>query len=177
MNKIFIFLQMGLVLILTVVPTLQTARYGVDETIANVLAGFQIILSPDKHEVMRLVIYYIWCVEGEGNHRPHAWHKYHQHFCALLLISVNENSLNMPMFLQCATPQQWLCRVWSTWFCSCAPWFSIGKSENTTEHFYYPLLRFMPASVSVNKISHEPYSKFYWNAQKLITGCTIFFEL
>uniref|UniRef100_A0A673CTN7 Receptor for retinol uptake STRA6 n=1 Tax=Sphaeramia orbicularis TaxID=375764 RepID=A0A673CTN7_9TELE len=55
--------QVGLLLILTVVPTLQTARAGVDEDIANVLAGFKIILSPDKHEVVRLVVYYMWCVE------------------------------------------------------------------------------------------------------------------
>uniref|UniRef100_A0A1A8K9R2 Receptor for retinol uptake STRA6 n=3 Tax=Nothobranchius TaxID=28779 RepID=A0A1A8K9R2_NOTKU len=55
--------QMGLVLISLVVPTIQTARYGVDEDIANVLAGFQIILSPDKREVVRIVVYYMWCVE------------------------------------------------------------------------------------------------------------------
>ncbi|XP_053175872.1 receptor for retinol uptake stra6 [Scomber japonicus] len=55
--------QMGLLIILAVVPTLQIARLGVDEDIANVLAGFRIVLSPDKHEVVRLVIYYMWCVE------------------------------------------------------------------------------------------------------------------
>ncbi|KAM6937186.1 receptor for retinol uptake stra6 [Xenentodon cancila] len=55
--------QMGLLLILALIPTLQTARYGVDEDIANVLAGFQIILSPDRHEVVRIVVYYMWCVE------------------------------------------------------------------------------------------------------------------
>lgn len=56
---------MGLLLISAVIPTLQTARYGVDEDIANVLAGFQIVLSPDRHEVVRIVVYYMWCVEGE----------------------------------------------------------------------------------------------------------------
>ncbi|XP_068168306.1 receptor for retinol uptake stra6 [Antennarius striatus] len=55
--------QVGLLLILAVVPTLQTARMGVDEDIANVLAGFQIVLSPDKHEVVHIVVYYMWCVE------------------------------------------------------------------------------------------------------------------
>ncbi|CAK6950986.1 receptor for retinol uptake stra6 [Scomber scombrus] len=55
--------QMGLLIILAVVPTLQIARLGVDEDIANVLAGFRIVLSPDKHEVVRLVVYYMWCVE------------------------------------------------------------------------------------------------------------------
>lgn len=56
---------MGLVLISAVVPTMQKARFGVDEDIANVLAGFQIILSPDRKEVVRIVVYYMWCVEGE----------------------------------------------------------------------------------------------------------------
>lgn len=55
--------QVGLLLISAVVPPLQTARMGVDEDIANVLAGFRIILSTDKHEVVRIVIYYMWCVE------------------------------------------------------------------------------------------------------------------
>nr|XP_040018437.1 receptor for retinol uptake stra6 [Gasterosteus aculeatus aculeatus] len=55
--------QIGLLLISAVVPHLQTARMGVDEDIANVLAGFKIMLSPDKHEVTRIVIHYIWCVE------------------------------------------------------------------------------------------------------------------
>lgn len=58
---------MGLLLISAVVPSLQTARSGVDEDIANVLAGFKIMLSPDKHEVVRIVVYYMWCVEGELN--------------------------------------------------------------------------------------------------------------
>ncbi|XP_070687455.1 receptor for retinol uptake stra6 [Pempheris klunzingeri] len=55
--------QVGLLLISAVVPSLQTARSGVDEDIANVLAGFKIVLSPDKHEVVRIVVYYMWCVE------------------------------------------------------------------------------------------------------------------
>ncbi|KAG8012676.1 Stimulated by retinoic acid gene 6 protein-like protein, partial [Nibea albiflora] len=55
--------QVGLLLISTVVPLLQTARAGVDVDIANVLAGFRIVLSPDKNEVVRIVVYYIWCVE------------------------------------------------------------------------------------------------------------------
>ncbi|XP_049429577.1 receptor for retinol uptake stra6 [Epinephelus fuscoguttatus] len=55
--------QVGLLLISAVVPTLQTARSGVDEDVANLLAGFKIMLSPDKHEVVRIVIYYMWCVE------------------------------------------------------------------------------------------------------------------
>lgn len=58
---------MGLLLILAVVPTLQKARSGVDVDVANLLAGFKIMLSPDKHEVVRIVVYYMWCVEGEWN--------------------------------------------------------------------------------------------------------------
>lgn len=58
------YFQVGLLLISGVVPVLQTARQGVDVDIANVLAGFKIMLSPDKHEVVRIVVYYIWCVEG-----------------------------------------------------------------------------------------------------------------
>uniref|UniRef100_A0A3Q2YDJ5 Receptor for retinol uptake STRA6 n=1 Tax=Hippocampus comes TaxID=109280 RepID=A0A3Q2YDJ5_HIPCM len=46
--------QVGLLLIVAVVPTLQIARMGVDEDIANVLAGFRIMLSPDKQEVVRI---------------------------------------------------------------------------------------------------------------------------
>ncbi|XP_029951903.1 receptor for retinol uptake stra6 [Salarias fasciatus] len=55
--------QVGLLLIIGVVPTLQTARSGVDEDVANLLAGFKIILSPDKQEVVRIVVFYMWCVE------------------------------------------------------------------------------------------------------------------
>lgn len=50
---------------MAVVPSLQTARLGVDQDIANVLAGFRINLSPDRAEVVRIVVYYMWCVEGE----------------------------------------------------------------------------------------------------------------
>ncbi|XP_056272631.1 receptor for retinol uptake stra6 [Pseudoliparis swirei] len=55
--------QVSLLLISAVVPHLQIARLGVDEDIANVLAGFKIMLAPSKQEVVRIVVYYIWCVE------------------------------------------------------------------------------------------------------------------
>ncbi|KAF7663272.1 hypothetical protein LDENG_00215000 [Lucifuga dentata] len=55
--------QIGLLLVLAVVPSLQTARLGVDQDIANILAGFRINLSPDRAEVVRIVVYYMWCVE------------------------------------------------------------------------------------------------------------------
>lgn len=47
-----------------VLPSLQIARMGVDEDVANLLASFKIMLSPDKKEVVRIVVYYMWCVEG-----------------------------------------------------------------------------------------------------------------
>uniref|UniRef100_A0A667YQC6 Receptor for retinol uptake STRA6 n=1 Tax=Myripristis murdjan TaxID=586833 RepID=A0A667YQC6_9TELE len=56
-------MAMALLLVLLVVPTLQSARMGVDEEIAMVLSGFKIELSPDKAEVVRIVVHYIWCVE------------------------------------------------------------------------------------------------------------------
>lgn len=87
---------MGLLIILAVVPTLQIARLGVDEDIANVLAGFRIVLSPDKHEVVRLVIYYMWCVEGEWNQEAQAAMTDVKHtciyFCGTLFIG-HSNSL------------------------------------------------------------------------------------
>uniref|UniRef100_A0A8C9ZGM6 Receptor for retinol uptake STRA6 n=1 Tax=Sander lucioperca TaxID=283035 RepID=A0A8C9ZGM6_SANLU len=55
--------SVGLLLISSVLPPLQIARSGVDEDVANLLASFKIMLSPDKHEVVRIVVYYMWCVE------------------------------------------------------------------------------------------------------------------
>ncbi|KAM3869734.1 receptor for retinol uptake stra6 [Diretmus argenteus] len=55
--------QMALLLVLTVVPTLQTARMGVNIEVVYLLSGFGITLSPDNAEVIRIVIYYMWCVE------------------------------------------------------------------------------------------------------------------
>ncbi|XP_041966179.1 receptor for retinol uptake stra6 [Alosa sapidissima] len=55
--------QMAVLLVSCVVPTLQIVRSGVDEDIAFLLAGFNIILSEDRQEVVKIVIYYMWCVE------------------------------------------------------------------------------------------------------------------
>uniref|UniRef100_A0AAY4DF96 Receptor for retinol uptake STRA6 n=1 Tax=Denticeps clupeoides TaxID=299321 RepID=A0AAY4DF96_9TELE len=55
--------QMAVLLICRVVPTLHIVRKGVDEDIAFLLAGFNIILSEDRQEVVRIVVYYMWCVE------------------------------------------------------------------------------------------------------------------
>lgn len=56
---------MALLLVTAVVPTLQIIRRGLDEDIAFLLAGFKIILSDDRKEVVRIVSYYMWCVEGK----------------------------------------------------------------------------------------------------------------
>ncbi|XP_055048241.2 receptor for retinol uptake stra6 isoform X1 [Misgurnus anguillicaudatus] len=56
--------QMALLLISGVLPTLHIVRRGVDEQIAFLLAGFNIILSDDRQEVVKIVIYYLWCVEA-----------------------------------------------------------------------------------------------------------------
>ncbi|XP_042184603.1 receptor for retinol uptake stra6 [Oncorhynchus tshawytscha] len=55
--------QMALVFVASVVPTLQIVRQGINEDIAFLLAGFNIILSEDRAEVVRIVVYYMWCVE------------------------------------------------------------------------------------------------------------------
>lgn len=56
---------MALLLVTGVVPTLHIVRKGVNEDIAFLLAGFNIILSDDRKEVVKIVEYYMWCVEGE----------------------------------------------------------------------------------------------------------------
>ncbi|KTG31747.1 hypothetical protein cypCar_00043930 [Cyprinus carpio] len=48
--------QMALLLVSGVLPTLHIVRRGVDENIAFLLAGFNIILSDDRQEVVRIVV-------------------------------------------------------------------------------------------------------------------------
>ncbi|XP_027029406.2 receptor for retinol uptake stra6 isoform X2 [Tachysurus fulvidraco] len=55
--------QMALLLVIGVVPTLQIVRKGVNEDIAFLLAGFNIVLSDDRKEVVKIVEYYMGCVE------------------------------------------------------------------------------------------------------------------
>ncbi|GAA6097798.1 receptor for retinol uptake stra6 isoform X1 [Tachysurus ichikawai] len=55
--------QMALLLVIGVVPTLQIVRKGVNEDIAFLLAGFNIVLSDDRKEVVKIVVYYMGCVE------------------------------------------------------------------------------------------------------------------
>ncbi|XP_028679032.1 receptor for retinol uptake stra6 isoform X1 [Erpetoichthys calabaricus] len=55
--------QVALLLVVQVVPVLQKMRAGVKEDIVYVLAGFGIVLSESKAEVVELVRYYFWVVE------------------------------------------------------------------------------------------------------------------
>ncbi|KAM6961080.1 receptor for retinol uptake stra6 [Aplochiton taeniatus] len=55
--------QMALILVTAVVPTLHIVRRGINEDIAFLLAGFNIILSEDRGEVVKIVTHYMWCVE------------------------------------------------------------------------------------------------------------------
>ncbi|MGH0150173.1 UNVERIFIED_CONTAM: hypothetical protein FKN15_022371 [Acipenser sinensis] len=55
--------QVMLLLVLLVIPTLQKVRRGVNEDIAFLLAGFNIILSENRAEVVEIVKNYLWTVE------------------------------------------------------------------------------------------------------------------
>ncbi|XP_061077224.1 receptor for retinol uptake stra6 [Conger conger] len=55
--------QVALLLITGVVPILHIVRAGINEDIAFLLAGFNIILSEDRAEVVKIVIHYMWCLE------------------------------------------------------------------------------------------------------------------
>lgn len=56
--------QMALLLVVLVVPTLHIVRAGIDENIAFLLLGFGIILSDDRMEVVKIVTFYTWLLEG-----------------------------------------------------------------------------------------------------------------
>ena len=56
---------MALLLVILVIPTLHIVRAGIDENIAFLLLGFNIVLSDDRMEVVQIVIHYTWCLEGE----------------------------------------------------------------------------------------------------------------
>ncbi|XP_042369706.1 receptor for retinol uptake stra6-like [Plectropomus leopardus] len=53
----------ALLLVVGVVPTLHIVRAGIDENIAFLLLGFGIILSDDRMEVVKIVIFYTWLLE------------------------------------------------------------------------------------------------------------------
>ncbi|KAK1160942.1 hypothetical protein AOXY_G19791 [Acipenser oxyrinchus oxyrinchus] len=55
--------QVMLLLVLLVIPTLQKVRGGVNEDIAFLLAGFNIVLSENRAEVVEIVKNYLWTVE------------------------------------------------------------------------------------------------------------------
>uniref|UniRef100_A0A4W4DUQ3 Receptor for retinol uptake STRA6 n=1 Tax=Electrophorus electricus TaxID=8005 RepID=A0A4W4DUQ3_ELEEL len=61
--EIIALYQIALLMVTGLVPTLQKARSGVDEDITFLLAGFNIILSQDRKEVVKIVVYYMWCIE------------------------------------------------------------------------------------------------------------------
>ncbi|KAM3876833.1 receptor for retinol uptake stra6-like [Diretmus argenteus] len=53
----------ALLLVVLVVPTLHIVRAGIDENIAFLLLGFNIVLSEDRMEVVQIVIFYTWLLE------------------------------------------------------------------------------------------------------------------
>lgn len=57
-------LQTALLLVVLVVPTLHIVRAGIDENIAFLLLGFGIVLSDDRMEVVQIVTFYTWLLEG-----------------------------------------------------------------------------------------------------------------
>lgn len=56
--------QTALLLVVLVVPTLHIVRAGIDENIAFLLLGFGIVLSDDRMEVVKIVTFYTWLLEG-----------------------------------------------------------------------------------------------------------------
>ncbi|XP_076144105.1 receptor for retinol uptake stra6-like [Alosa pseudoharengus] len=55
--------QVMLLLICSVIPILHIVRAGINEDIAFLLLGFNIILHEDRQEVVKIVIHYTWCLE------------------------------------------------------------------------------------------------------------------
>ncbi|XP_053451799.1 receptor for retinol uptake STRA6 isoform X1 [Nycticebus coucang] len=55
--------QVALLLLVGVVPTIQKVRAGVTTDVSYLLAGFGIVLSEDRQEVVELVKHYLWALE------------------------------------------------------------------------------------------------------------------
>ncbi|KAM4602962.1 receptor for retinol uptake stra6-like [Polymixia lowei] len=55
--------HVALLLVIQVIPTLHIVRSGIDENIAFLLLGFDIVLSEDRMEVVQIVTFYTWLVE------------------------------------------------------------------------------------------------------------------
>ena len=70
--------QVALLLLVGVVPTIQRMRAGITTDICYLLAGFGILLSEDKQEVVGLVKYYLWALEGEAPGRPEGAQRGHE---------------------------------------------------------------------------------------------------
>lgn len=64
-NLIAELLQVALLLLVSVVPTVQKVRAGITTDVSYLLAGFGIVLSEDRQEVVELVKHHLWAVEGE----------------------------------------------------------------------------------------------------------------
>lgn len=56
---------MVLLLLVGVVPTIQKVRAGIDTDVSYLLAGFGLVLSEDRQEVVGLVKHHLWALEGE----------------------------------------------------------------------------------------------------------------
>ncbi|XP_056135324.1 receptor for retinol uptake stra6-like [Lampris incognitus] len=55
--------HVSLLLVVLVIPTLHIVRAGIDDKIAFLLLGFNIVLSDDKMEVVQIVTFYTWLLE------------------------------------------------------------------------------------------------------------------
>jgi hypothetical protein len=59
--------QVALLLLVSVVPTMQKVRAGLTTDVSYLMAGFGIVLSEDKQEVLELVKHHLWALEGEAS--------------------------------------------------------------------------------------------------------------
>uniref|UniRef100_A0A8C9YVR7 Receptor for retinol uptake STRA6 n=1 Tax=Sander lucioperca TaxID=283035 RepID=A0A8C9YVR7_SANLU len=58
-----ILIQIALLLVVLVVPTLHIVRAGIDENMYFLLLGFGIVLSDDRMEVVKILTFYTWLLE------------------------------------------------------------------------------------------------------------------
>ncbi|XP_035883895.1 receptor for retinol uptake STRA6 isoform X2 [Phyllostomus discolor] len=55
--------QVALLLLVAVVPTIQKVRAGITTDVSYLLAGFGVVLSEDRQEVVKLVKHHLWALE------------------------------------------------------------------------------------------------------------------
>lgn len=55
--------QVALLLLVAVVPTIQKVRVGITTEVSYLLAGFGVVLSEDRQEVVKLVKHHLWALE------------------------------------------------------------------------------------------------------------------